>query len=141
MINNNITFIQLSVSSFFILFCVAAFAGENIDFRLCGTWINSEYTQGVQKLIILPDGSYSGYTKSNYDKAYVEGDCKIVEQWSDHHGNIWYKSIFIEEDGERNFCLMKESNSGKTIEYSYDSKNFPKLLNAEIYSYRKFFRQ
>ena len=108
---------------------------------LCGTWANREYTQGTQKLIIAPDGSYVGYASEDPSRACMKGNCKIAEKWSDWRGNFWYKIIFLSEDGDKSFCLMKVSASGTMIECVHDPNEFPRFFDAGVYTYRKYYRQ
>ena len=136
-----IIYIQIVLVALVFCLFLASTAAKDVDEVLCGTWANKEYTQGTQKLIISADGSYVGYTKADPVKACMQGNCKIVEKWSDSRGNHWYKTIFLGEDGGKSYCLMKVSNSGQIIECAHDSKEYPKFFNAEIYTYRKFYRQ
>ena len=136
-------FIYIQVVMLSIVFCffITISAAQSFETTLRGTWANMEYTEGTQRLIISADGSYVGYTKSDPTKACIRGNCKIVEKWSDTAGNRWYRSIFISDNGEKSFCLMKISQSGKIIECAHDSIDFPKFLSSEVYTYQKFYRQ
>lgn len=136
-----IAYIQVVLASFFIWLFYTNVTGQEAENSLSGTWANMEYREGIQKLIINADGSYVGFTKAKPTKAAIKGNCKIVEKWSDSEGCDWYKSIFLGEGGEKSFCLMKISDSGKTFEYVEDSNEFPRLFNAEVYFYRKFNRK
>jgi len=136
-----ITYVQVVVVSLFICLSYTNVAAQDVEAKLCGTWANMEYAEGTQKLIISENGSYVGYAKANPTKACMQGNCKVVEKWSDSAGNRWYKSIFLSDNGEKTFCLMKVSDSGNTIECAEDSKEYPKIFSAEAYSYRKFYRQ
>ena len=119
----------------FCLFSSVFAAQEYTDLR--GVWENTQYKEGVWKLVFQADGSYEALTKEGTSKNTIKGKCKIVEKWTDSKGCLCFKSILHVEKGKKSYCLMKISSSGKMLEYVEDSRegggpqNLDNVLSSE----------
>ena len=132
-------YIQVLAVAIFICLSSMSFAAQNNE-RLKGTWENPQYIEGVWKLIFHADGSYDAFSKLEASKGAIKGECKIVEKWTDSNGCFCYKTIFWSDKGQKSYCLMKISASGKILEYVEDFMEYPKLFNSEVYTYRKLYK-
>ena len=133
-------YIQFAVAAVFFCFFSTGFAATEFE-ELCGTWENTQYQEGVWKLVLQPDGSYEVLAEKGASKNPIKGKCKIVEKWTDSEGCLCYKAIFHAVNGEKSFFLMKISTSGKTLEYVEDSREYPKFFSSEAYIYRKLHKK
>ena len=117
---------------------------------LYGTWINEEYEGGGNaKLIIHADGTQKWYLDIEDTREQWTEKCSITETWNDTDGTIWYK-IKVSEAGSgaivqdyESYYTMKISHSGKVLEFSWSSTNFPPVVEPDNlrYNYAIFYRQ
>ena len=110
--------------------------------ELYGTWVNMDYGSGYgayrQKRIINPDGTEEHFGTGTTKKPHRIGRYLITRKWSDPQGDIWYKSHWVRGStiGE-GFSLIKISNSGKTLEYVFDTREYPTKIDPEHDYYRE----
>ena len=112
--------------------------------ELYGTWVNMDYgTYGryYQKIIIKPDGTEEDF-RSGTIGASIMGRYLITRKWSDQKGNIWYKYHWVRRSsvGE-GLNLIKISNSGNTLEYVQDTREYPTEIDPEHDWYRIYYRK
>lgn len=133
-------YVQVVVAAIFFCFVTTVVAATDYK-ELGGVWENPQYGEGVWKLRIGADGSYESFAKLKASTSTFKGKCKVVEKWTDSEGCLCYKTILLSDTGEKSFCLMKISPSGKILEYVEDSKEYPRFFNSEVYTYRKLYRK
>jgi hypothetical protein len=102
-----------------------------------GTWVNTEFND---RQIINPDGTYEHYYgKSNKPRWY--GTFTITDKWTDSEGNIWYKTIVVNQIGVSRYVLNRINKSRGVWEYVYFSNDYPNELNPNLMSHRIFNRK
>ena len=134
------SYIQFVIIVICFCFFSSVFAAQEYT-DLKGVWENAQYKEGVWKLVFQADGSYEALTKEGTSKNTIKGKCKIVERWTDSEGCLCFKTILMVDKGEKSYCLMKISSSGKMLEYVEDSREYPKFFSSEAYIYRKLYRK
>ena len=110
--------------------------------ELYGTWVNMDYKPDAvppQKVIAYP-GRFQTFGSAESKTAKVTGTSWITAKWTDSEGNIWYKTMFV-RFGEKNYALVKISNSGKTRELVFSSSKYPTKIDTENATYRIYHRK
>jgi hypothetical protein len=126
---------------------------------LYGTWVNEDYVLEPgsigaprSKLIINHDGTIESYETHKRDKTTeVKREpwtYTVTDSWVDSNKNSWYKLFFKRMGFETSYegtqyCLLKLSNSNRTLEIARYSVDYPAEIdpNSIRYSYRIYYRQ
>jgi hypothetical protein len=116
------------------------------EYEIYGTWVNPDYknVRSLPKIVIHPNGEAEFYhldSNSNWEDV----DFVITNKWTDSGGNVLYTIITRCEcnPNSREYRLVKISNSGKTLEWSYSNNDYPKEIDQnDVYSvYEIYYRQ
>lgn len=100
-------------------------------------------------MIFEPDGVERGYFVSTLTTESWIGNFTITDKWIDAEGTIWYKWLetVLEaryvSDHDVNFCLGKISDSGRVLEFSISSYDYPNEAKSDSlkYDYHIYYRQ
>ena len=112
---------------------------DNFD-ELVGTWVNTEYTHGGQRIVVDPDGVYVSYRYIDDTTYSGTGRLELIEKWTDSKGNIFCK-IRFDRAGYLVYELDKISNSGSVLEYVQSYQDYPAEINPNELEYRVYYRQ
>ena len=113
------------------------------DEELFGTWINAEYDEITKysKIVIKPDGKLEYYNATFYTD-FDEGEFVISNKWVDSKGDIWYTvSEEIPLYMIRYKSLYKLSNSGKTLQTIFNTREYPTEMDPDDTRYAIYYRQ
>ena len=135
-----------------ILICILLIGGCATDkkmdyiskeYEIYGTWVNPDHrnVHALPKIVIHPTGEAEFYhTVSNTNWEDVE--FVITNKWTDSKGNIWY-TIITKHKVKMNYMLAKISNSGKILEWSFSTTDYPKEIDqTDVHSvYEIYYRQ
>ena len=121
------------------------------DEELFGTWINPDYGQAQKavKYIYKSDGVVRAYNAATSTEEFWSAKCTITDKWIDAEGNIWYKWLMTEAKGgaisdtAEYYFLGKISSSGRVLEQSFSSYEYPTDVNPDSlkYDYFIYYRQ
>jgi hypothetical protein len=116
------------------------FAGDNEE--LYGTWINMDYDSNIpsQKVVFNSDGTGGGSSSVDFDLSW-KIRYLLTGKWTDSEGNIMYKSHWVGTGRSQGFSLLKISNSGTTLEYTYLKNEYPEEIDPKHTHYRKYTRK
>jgi hypothetical protein len=121
------------------------------DKELFGTWINTDYDDSdkIAMFILEPDGSIQVYEVSTSTADPWNNTYKITEKWIDDEGNIWYTYLDYDStqgaisDLDPNYTIVKISDSGRVLELSFSSYDYPTELSPDSlkFNYQIYYRQ
>ena len=143
------TFISILILVFTVLVVAGSFAtGQDVyvvkeDEELFGIWINTNYDEisKYSKIVIKLDGKAEYYNASTYSD-FDKGEFVITNKWFDSKGNIWYTmSEEIPLYMIRYYSLYKISNSGKTLQLIFNTRDYPTEIDPEDTRYSIYYRQ
>ena len=114
--------------------------------ELYGTWINPDYEEKAKpgKLTYDHNDVVRSYNTITSTKERWNWKFVITDKWIDDKGNIWYRWLITEAkfgaiyDTEKQFYSGKISDSGKVLEYSYSTYNYPVEVNPDSLKYNYF---
>jgi len=143
------TFVSILILSLVVLIITGSYTmGQDVyvmkeDEELFGTWINTDYDEigKYSKIVFKPDGKAEYYDASTY-KDYDNGEFVIANKWTDSKGNIWYTmSEEIPLYMIRYYSLYKLSNSGKTLQFIFNTRDYPTEIDPDDTRYSIYYRQ
>ncbi len=115
------------------------------EFEIYGTWVNPDYnnTDRWSKIVFYPDGIDHCYMEDTSTVVGLKEEFVITNKWIDSKGNYFYTMRFSPEtDPYWVFCLLKISNSGRTLEWDWSFDDYPKEIDPEISGvYSIYYRQ
>jgi hypothetical protein len=116
--------------------------------EIYGTWVNTGYSGELtwaQKYIHYTWGYCEYYSEMESKNPLIGWDCTstLVDKWTDAEGNIWYKEFERYQMGDRWYQLVKISNNGTTLEFTWNKRDFPVAadLTQDSATYRIYYRQ
>ncbi len=112
---------------------------DNID-EIVGTWINPDYSERTQKIVVDPDGVYASYYTIEGTVQYDSITLKLIEKWADSKGNVYCK-IRADQPDYPVYELNRISNAGTVMEYIRNTRDFPTQIDPDDLNYRIYFRQ
>jgi hypothetical protein len=115
--------------------------------ELTGTWINTDYSDTHQKLVVYHYGYYEGYGVVDRKYPIEKGTMTIVDKWTDSERNIWFKTYHRTSWIKTFYYQINKINSSGTIwEYYWDLDDFPTEAKIDANNpyhrnYRIYYRQ
>jgi hypothetical protein len=138
------------LSAIFVLFVGARkkeISTEEALKAFSGTWVNEDYNPSriYAKVIFQSDGKVYWFLTTTMSTVGISAEFTIEDAWIDSKGNIWCKVIEESTLYMTQFSLIRISDSGKTIEWTQSSIDYPKKIvtNPEDITsrYRIYYRQ
>lgn len=131
--------VSILIMIFVLLIIAGSCATEKMtyiskDFEIYGIWINPDYnnTDRMSKIVFHPNGKDYLYREDISTVVAIEEDFVITNKWIDSKGNLFYTMRFSPEtDPYWLFCLLKISNSGKTLEYDWSYDDYPTEIDPQ----------
>ena len=97
-------------------------------------------THSPQKLI-MKYGVCGLYSSANDTEPMWTEEINISHKWTDTKGNIWYRYRWTAGLMGSGFVLSKISETGKTLESIMSQWEYPKAIDSNHDTYRKYFRK
>jgi len=113
-------------------------------YEIFGTWVNPDYnnTGFCAKYVFHPNEKLESYSATT-DRVADHGAFVITNKWADSKGNIWYTIIQkfpFWGIGRIEYCFAKISNSGKTMEFTWNHGDYPTEIDPGYSRYTIFYR-
>jgi hypothetical protein len=113
------------------------------DEELFCTWINTDYDEisKYSKIVFKPDGTAEYYNASTYED-FDKAEFVIKSKWLDSNGDIFYT---VDEEIPlymiRYYSLYKLSNSAKSLQLIFNTRDYPTEIDPEDTRYSIYYRQ
>ncbi len=108
-----------------------AFYKPEIGEQCYGTWVNHEYDSShkAQKIVIHSWGLIEMFIDIDSKTCDQRGTSTLVERWTDHHGNVWYKDYerweIFGSYGESAYTLLRVNRDRTTLEVIFSGVSWP----------------
>ncbi len=108
--------------------------------ELYGTWVNTNYTVGIAKLVQSPS-RWEMYDTINDIAAHYSGISDIKDEWIDSDGNYWYRCLQSTINIPAWYCLFKISKSATVLEWMLSHSRYPTRIVKDDLGYYIYYRK